>query len=200
MSIGVKCFVPDCENPVIGQCSGYKDSCGQFYCPTHSRNKLCSECDARKVVDETYEDYLQTAGSLGIPGASKVWAIIFTIIAVIVAMSGGDASALWIIAILLFLFVTIRYIRANNAIANLDKTKPGFSEFCQLYKKKRRKAFLSDSLELVAGVIGGGIAGAVQGTAEAIGKEAYYQRKVREGTPSDVAHELQDLKKKIDRL
>ena len=33
-----------CDNPVIGQCGGYPNKCGRYYCREHSRDRLCGEC------------------------------------------------------------------------------------------------------------------------------------------------------------
>ncbi len=52
MTAGIACFSPACTRPVIGQCPGYKESCGQFYCAAHSDNKLCSTCATRKASAE----------------------------------------------------------------------------------------------------------------------------------------------------
>ncbi|MCE7985988.1 MAG: hypothetical protein DYG89_32830 [Caldilinea sp. CFX5] len=48
---GISCF-RGCGQPVIGQCQGYQEACGRFYCATHSIGKLCSECGERKLKDE----------------------------------------------------------------------------------------------------------------------------------------------------
>src|SRR5438045_688561 len=62
------CSVAGCKEPVIGQCAGYKESCGRFYCAEHSAGKLCAECAERLAKDEAaqrlYDDYLQTAKEL----------------------------------------------------------------------------------------------------------------------------------------
>jgi len=48
---GIGCF-RGCGQPVIGQCQGYQDPCGRFYCTTHSVGKLCGDCGERKLKDE----------------------------------------------------------------------------------------------------------------------------------------------------
>lgn len=64
----VACYVRDCTFPVIGQCSGYKQSCGRYYCRDHSIDTLCAECAGRKYTEEhaleIYEDYSRTAKQL----------------------------------------------------------------------------------------------------------------------------------------
>ena len=57
----IGCFNEGCSNPVVGQCSGHRDSCGQFYCHEHSFEKLCSDCGREKKLELTYEDYVRTA-------------------------------------------------------------------------------------------------------------------------------------------
>ncbi len=68
MSINIACVVPGCTNPVIGQCVGYKQSCGRYYCREHSSDTLCAICANNKQVDDqaqaVYKDYLATAEGL----------------------------------------------------------------------------------------------------------------------------------------
>ena len=68
MTSNIGCSFTGCNSPVIGQCSGYKGNCGQFYCRTHSFGKLCSECGRREATDLTYEHYLETAKRIVKPG------------------------------------------------------------------------------------------------------------------------------------
>lgn len=69
MSIAnIACSAPDCQNPVIGQCSGYKKPCGKYYCRIHSVDAFCEDCANRKAEDDhaqlVYQDYLSTAEGL----------------------------------------------------------------------------------------------------------------------------------------
>ena len=64
MSVNIACSAPDCTNPVIGQCQGYKKACGRYYCRDHSVDALCTDCANRKAVDDLYQDYLSTADGL----------------------------------------------------------------------------------------------------------------------------------------
>ena len=69
MSIAnIACSAPDCQNPVIGQCSGYKKPCGKYYCREHSVDAFCADCASRKAEDDhtqlVYQDYLSTAEGL----------------------------------------------------------------------------------------------------------------------------------------
>lgn len=49
---GVACSVPGCSRPVVGQCPGYKTTCGKFYCDGHSDGKHCADCSNRKAEDD----------------------------------------------------------------------------------------------------------------------------------------------------
>jgi hypothetical protein len=64
----IACFVPGCRNPVIGQCVGYKESCGHFYCVMHSAGKRCAECALQLENDEMAkrlnEEYTQLSKEL----------------------------------------------------------------------------------------------------------------------------------------
>jgi len=68
MSVNIACSVPECKNPVIGQCTGYKKNCGKYYCHAHSSDTLCADCTNHKLADEQaqiiYKDYLETAEGL----------------------------------------------------------------------------------------------------------------------------------------
>lgn len=63
--MNIQCSVSGCNNPVIGQCTGYKGDCGKFYCAQHSSDGLCAECVAQKAHDEfvakTFAEYWQLA-------------------------------------------------------------------------------------------------------------------------------------------
>jgi hypothetical protein len=66
MAVGnIACSFPNCTNPVIGQCTGYKKACGKYYCREHSTDTLCSDCASLKLAEdqaqEILEDYLHTA-------------------------------------------------------------------------------------------------------------------------------------------
>lgn len=65
MSINIACSAPNCTNPVIGQCTGYKKTCGKYYCREHSSDTLCFDCANKKAMDEhaelVYQEYLALA-------------------------------------------------------------------------------------------------------------------------------------------
>ncbi|PKN91072.1 MAG: hypothetical protein CVU44_20875 [Chloroflexi bacterium HGW-Chloroflexi-6] len=55
MSIKIACSQSGCTNPVIGQCTGHKKTCGRYYCHEHSIDTLCSDCANQKIADEKTE-------------------------------------------------------------------------------------------------------------------------------------------------
>ncbi len=65
MNLNISCSSPGCTNPVIGQCIGYKGSCGRYYCAPHTSERLCADCAKQKLQDEiaakTYRDYLKVS-------------------------------------------------------------------------------------------------------------------------------------------
>lgn len=68
MSVNIACSVPKCSNPVIGQCTGYKKTCGRYYCHEHSSDTLCADCGSQKAADEhaemVYHEYLTLAQNI----------------------------------------------------------------------------------------------------------------------------------------
>lgn len=61
-SNGIRCFVPECNESVIGQCPGLPNQpCGHFYCSQHSRGKICDECAAVVEQERVYQHYLEKA-------------------------------------------------------------------------------------------------------------------------------------------
>jgi len=72
----IACSASNCQNPVIGQCTGYKKTCGRYYCREHSTDTLCFDCSTEKAAEEqaeiVYKEYLALAekvssGPISIP-------------------------------------------------------------------------------------------------------------------------------------
>jgi hypothetical protein len=40
----IACHIFGCSDPVVGQCKGYKDECGRYFCRAHSPENLCLPC------------------------------------------------------------------------------------------------------------------------------------------------------------
>jgi len=179
MCPNVACFVPGCENPVIGQCPGYKGNCGRFYCAAHSIEGLCSDCGQRKVEDETYEDYVETAerlrrelgnhwsgwvmmlwGSLLVFGGGSIAGALFSD-----GRDGWGFAALVAIAVLLVSSL-IWYSRRRRKLQEvrleeIRATKPGFPEFYKAWKKEKNKEALMTTLAVAGAVVVGTVAAAV---------------------------------------
>jgi hypothetical protein len=108
MITNIACFVPSCNEPVIGQCPGHSVSCGRFYCAKHSGGGLCAECGKRRAWEEEriaqqnetqriQQDFVATAKS--IPSGPPRWLIWLGIIFIgPYAVGTAIAIALWIIA------------------------------------------------------------------------------------------------------
>ena len=68
----IACAVPNCQNPVIGQCSGYNHHCGRYYCAEYSVDNLCIKCAQQKIAEDKYIDYLHTSEKLR-KDAAPLW-------------------------------------------------------------------------------------------------------------------------------
>jgi hypothetical protein len=44
MAGNLACHIFGCSDPVVGQCKGYKDACGRYFCKAHSPENLCLHC------------------------------------------------------------------------------------------------------------------------------------------------------------
>lgn len=160
--MSVKCFISTCNNPVIGQCSGYKDNCGRFYCSTHSTDTLCADCAKRKVEEEALhaeqvaeevtlqailDDYFQAAqqfhNKLQVLGILMFISWGFAIFIMVSTGSVGVRNAgtiPYMIALVFFLGPLIGLFIYNlSRLAKLDKEKPGFKKFFKAWQKEKAK-------------------------------------------------------------
>lgn len=198
------CFITGCNNPVIGQCSGYEGSCGQFYCHTHSIEKLCGECGGRKARDEaihrTYQDYLETARK--IPKEHGTF-ILFTIVAIliiaafVVPLNIFTLAAVFTPLTLLAIYLLRRQkTRIAREIADIDKAKPGFGKFYQMYKKEaneRRSDLTARVVGEIVGTIAAGAAGGIREGVKAAARPPDYTSAHLTG----ISNSLDDIKKKL---
>ncbi len=119
MSINIACSAPDCTNPVIGQCTGYKKTCGKYYCREHSTDTLCFDCSNQKAADEEaekiYNEYLALAEKVSkesIPGPVPVFTLQeFLENHKTLARNGGISSAIGIA-----LFILALITRTSNGL------------------------------------------------------------------------------------
>jgi hypothetical protein len=59
--MNISCAVDGCNENVIGQCPGYKEPCGRYYCRKHSSGKFCDECAAVVERERIYREYNEAA-------------------------------------------------------------------------------------------------------------------------------------------
>jgi hypothetical protein len=182
----IACSVSGCTNPVIGQCPGYKGGCGRYYCATHGSNGLCADCARRKLEDEIYKDYLQTAerlrrevGRVGLPISLGILMVSFIIAFAI----GQDYDSAVVCAIPfsgmilgLLLALPRQHKREELRLEEIRKTKPGFPEFYRAWKKKKNKEELLTGLSIAGAIVVAAIAGA----ASDLAKDAEREERVRE--------------------
>ena len=208
MAGNIGCFTVGCNDPVVGQCSGYKDNCGQFYCHTHSAGKLCVECGERKAYEEKLEDYLATSRGIKAPWTSIRWAIVLIILGLLVGWGVGPlvpffGGAQWVFfvgGICLLLSAFNKHNKARRTVEAIDQAKPGFAEFYRKWKKADNQQSREYLVGEILGTVGAGVAGAAKGAGESIKIVREEDRKFREGTPRDVENALRDVGRKLDKL
>ncbi len=158
MAGNIGCFFTGCNSPFIGQCSGYRGNCGQFYFHIHSIGKLCGECGRREAIGRTYQDYLATAERIRTPEVSRTLAILLIIIAAIIVFAGGDygfLSVTLVPAILLICYTIVKDEKAERTIDDIDKVKPGFRKFYDEIEEAEFERFKEASLGFLGAVAGG---------------------------------------------
>lgn len=168
----IACFSAGCDSSVIGQCTGYKRSCGRFYCSTHSRGTLCGECLLLKTSDEEAErrlqDYLATCDKLAkqTPGATSgtyVWAVVFLLGGMLAVATGKVPAGLGVMAFgVLSIVWGIRHRAKRRQMAeSAALNRPGFAEFFEEWQRQKSKEAWAKAGAVVL------IAGAVAGAAHA---------------------------------
>jgi hypothetical protein len=164
MNVDIACY-KGCGNSVIGQCNGYKDSCGQFYCLIHSKDKLCYQCASKKDANdralEIYKRYISIARNLKDKSTFFLFANISTmIIGAITYFTNfygsyngyGDDPPLYVIAtliaitlVLMFIFTTLTQKfdkEFKTELNNLDIDNPGFKDFYATWRKDKNEKIL----------------------------------------------------------
>lgn len=172
----ISCAFPGCTNPVIGQCEGYKDKCGRYYCAKHSAGRLCADCARQKQEDEIAQDYLLTAEKLSreIRFATLPLAILglagFGAVGYLLSRSNQDIA----LAVLCggWLFIGIwTWIRQHNLekerVTEIDRIKPGFSAFYESWKAERNKQNLKKGFTIISFIVVAILALIAQGAKDA---------------------------------
>jgi hypothetical protein len=179
----IACSVSGCTNPVIGQCIGYKENCGRFYCATHSKDKFCSEYSARKSRDDQIDEYIRTAKRIEKDADRESWnpmiIVLMTggIILMLIAVAGWESSELNTRIITFVAGMILVAISGNwrefripriekNKANEMSRVKPGFAEFFRLWKKEKRKEQLLNALAIAGTIVVGVAAGAAEGAKE----------------------------------
>lgn len=207
--MGIGCFREGCKNTVIGQCRGYKSECGRFYCKVHRSGILCGECVYAKELEEKYADYVAAAENVAEKSgiAVYVFAVIFVLLTVgAVAVSINHAPTIYhallicavpaVCAALIMWGITYKNRYAESSLASAERGRPGFREFYKKYWELREQAQLERSLasqrELLYGMLGAVIGGAIAGSAKGISDMA---GRIAEDTAPRVTGEEEELRK-----
>ncbi len=151
----VACFVPGCREPVIGQCPGYQEPCGRFYCAQHSANKLCIDHAEQSINDlriqQLHAEYIMltkdidkiiTADARRIGGAFTICGLLCGLI--IGAIAGANSELVILAGMGAFVgfavggcvFLLRQSMVRNRVATTITATHPHFDEF---YKEYRRQ-------------------------------------------------------------
>jgi hypothetical protein len=180
MTGAIGCFAPGCVEPVIGQCQGYRGTCGQFYCRTHSVDKLCAACAERKQIDETVERYTRLAETVKRPGGCAYTILIGSAVIIFLMIALPDPRGqnavsglvtLGPVVLVTLLYILIRSGNVPKQIAKIEQDNPHFGAFYKewlMHKKAEDRKYLAGEL---LGTIGAGIGGAVSGVGDVIKKD-----------------------------
>jgi hypothetical protein len=202
MAGNIGCFTVGCNDPVVGQCAGYKGSCGQFYCHTHSLGKLCAECGERKAREEkreqTYQDYLETSRGIKAPRASIRWAVALIIFGCFSAFFGSDRVPPWfgLGASCLLLYAFTKHDKARKTVEALDKVKPGFAEFYRQWKQVEKQQS-GGLIGAILGTLVAGVAAGVGATAKTMVSPAIDREAMRDANLIGINNALDEIKKKL---
>lgn len=181
MDFNVSCAVAGCANPVIGQCTGYKGSCGRFYCAAHSTDRLCADCARRKLEDETaqrtYKVYLQTAERLrrdlrwvdlrNLIGGFVILGV-FAVLGFGIGRSDPDKSVTNAVQFGGVIIATVwslaqqrkRRKQEKARLEEIRETKPAFPEFYKAWKEEKNKEALMTGLAIAGIIVAGAVAAA----------------------------------------
>jgi hypothetical protein len=175
MAMNIACFVPGCTQPVIGQCAGYNENCGRFYCSQHSSDRLCADHAAKKgdeegrIADEAAaerikNDYIQTAKEY--QRQTRDWTWVWGLYCIGSFILCGLTPNYQFIQIIIFVVVSItalvysilRGASNHDKLEKLDAVKPGFKQFYKEWRKQVNKEAMGTTLAVVLGAIAVGIA------------------------------------------
>lgn len=111
MNMNVACSVSECQESVIGQCQGFHEPCGRFYCSRHSKGKLCDECYAVSETERVYKEYesdaLYVKGKAGI-GTALLLALGIIIFAATMALI-AESLVVWVVCSIVPFIIVLLY-------------------------------------------------------------------------------------------
>jgi len=165
MAGNVACSFPNCQNPVIGQCTGYKkkEDCRKFYCADHSSGNLCYSCTSKKLAEEnealTKQEFLKIIGEIKADARPIAWKLfwerneakwgivvilILGLLGLIIGIDNNAGTSFLALGIfgatigVLLLFSEIG--KQENILAtNVDQQKSGFLNFFTAWKIEQQK-------------------------------------------------------------
>ena len=154
----VACATQGCQNPVIGQCAGYKKKCGKFFCAEHTTDSLCRECAEQKeydtLVTKVYNDYVNAAERVPRFGCgSSIGILILSTIVMLIFIGIDGFNDIGIFSLIGFVLGPAIFwgisssidASEKKAVQENEKTRPGFSEFYKKWKAQRS----TDELRMV---------------------------------------------------
>jgi hypothetical protein len=182
----IACFKAGCKKPVIGQCPGYKESCGHFYCAQHSSGKFCAECANDEEAQRLDEDNQQTAqevdkwaekGTRWMPLFYLLgWGLVWMIADGVLPKGSELRNATGVFLLLgglgvgfcclpIGMWIRKNWLAEARAI-EIDANKPGFAEYYRDWRKAKRKGVWATALGLMAAIVVGGLAAEAEKTSD----------------------------------
>ncbi len=182
MAMNIACAYPNCTNPVIGQCVGYKEQCGRYYCVQHSDGKLCIECATRKtgsekaqiarqentdIVRKVQADALRATLDRRLLVASSLFVLMF--VAGFILAEGFKMQALGGVLLLggvvglmvcYIVWVILRHNYVNRNLNDLEKTRTGLVDFFHNEETEKQKQVATGCLSIIGIALLGVVASA----------------------------------------
>lgn len=158
----IRCAFPGCTSPVIGQCAGYKDKCGRYYCAKHSAGRLCADCARQKQEDETVQDYLLIAEKLSreIRFSTLPLAILglagFGAVGYLLSRSNQDIALIVLCGGWLFIGIWTwirQHTMEKERVAEIGRVHPAFPEFYRIWKTQRNKQNLKKGFTIIGFIV-----------------------------------------------
>jgi len=184
MSGNIRCFAAGCENPIVGQCPGFKsevtdnNGCGHFYCREHSKGNLCSSCAEEKASVEGFREYLAAAQDIlqKRPRISKRFLYGFAALAILAVLTedaearggrlGGVLGGIFMFALPFLIVFVVCKIRENAALRAAKERLPRFGEFFEMVRHDVVKEERSQAAATALGLAGAGAVGLASGVVQ----------------------------------